>query len=305
MVNKPSGFRFQLSGFRGVRAAVDPVSLVLVVVVLGGGAMLAGWKPSLWFKKKPPTEQVTKLQADLAKAQADLAAARQAKADADQAERGKQEDQVRWSQQMAEGAADSLRRVPTEHRTAETQLAGDLLARANFGLAAAIGALPREKQAEILAIVDKALSGVQAERDEARAALQAKDRELQAVTIEREQVKAQLPILAAQLETKEAKAQAVLAELTVKTNEIKVYAATADAKDREAGTLGAAAARWMRILIYAVLGWAFTAYVLPLLLKLLRPGRTKNILRDLTGYATGGMLYHDAKKKLAKSNPSA
>lgn len=275
------------------------IETIVIVAALGAAATLAGWKPLQFLKPKPPTAQVTALQADLAKAQAELEAARVARADAAAAERARQEQQVRWAQQMASGAADTLLRQPAAHRTAETQLASDLLARANFGLAAAIGALPVDKQAEILAIVDKALSGVQVERDEARAALAAKDRELQAVTADREQIAQKLPILAAQLEAKEEAAQTVQAKLKAKTDEALVIAEKLDAKAREAGSLGAAAERWLRVLIYAALGWAFLAYGLPPLLKLMRPGRTKNILRDLTGYATSGLLYHDAKKKLA------
>lgn len=283
---------------QSTRAAVDPVTLTLIVVLGLGGAHLAGWKPFRFLQKKPPTEQVTQLQADLAKAQLELEAARQAKAAAEAAELAKKDEQTRAGQQMAEGAAEAISRIPAEHRTPESLLARDLLARANVRLAAAIGALPPAQQAEILRIVDQALSNVEADRQAAAAALAAKDAEIHRITLEREQIRLQLPVLEAKLEAKEAVAKTVQAELTVKTNEVLVIADKLDKKDREAGSLGAAAGRWFRILIYAVLGWAFAAYVLPLLLKFLRPGRTKNILRDLTGYATGGMLYHDAKKKL-------
>lgn len=281
------------------RGAVDPITLGVVVVVLGFGAKLAGWKPSEMFRRKPPTEQVTKLQTDLAKAQAEAEAARLQLAAAAAAERAKQEEQLRWSQQMGEGAADALRRLPVEKRTAETQLASDLLSRANFGLAAAIGNLPREKQAEIIAIVDKALSAVQAERDEARSALVAKDAELHALTIEREQVKAQIPVLQAQLETKAATARAVQAELTVKTSEVNAWAEKADLEKRQSATLGAALERWIIAAACLGGGWFFLAYLAPHLLKLLRPGRTKNFLRDTIGHLTGGQLYRDAKKKIS------
>lgn len=284
---------------KSLRGAVDPVTLVVVVVVFFGGAKLAGWKPLQVLKRKPPTEQVTKLQEDLVKAQSELEAARAAAKAATEAERAKQLEQVQWGQQMTEGAAASLQRLPLEQRTAETQLAADLLARGNLALAMAVGDLPREKRVEILAIVDKALSHVQAERDEARAALQAKDAELKHVAADRETIKAQLPVLEAKLQAKEADARAVQAELTVKTNEVKIYADKADAKEREAGSLGAAASRLVKVIILMVGGWFFAAYGLPPLLKLMRPGRTKNILRDVTGYATGGLLYRDAKKKLA------
>ncbi len=56
----------------------------------------------------------------------------------------------------------------------------------------AIGTLPPDKQAEILHIVDGALSTVQAERDAARRALEAKDEELKVVSRERDEIKKEL-----------------------------------------------------------------------------------------------------------------
>jgi hypothetical protein len=274
------------------------IETIVIVAALGAAATLAGWKPLQFLKPKPPTSQVTALQTDLAKAQAELEAARAARDAAAAAERARQEQQVRWAQQMASGAADTLLRQPAAHRTAETQLASDLLARANFGLAAAIGALPVDKQAEILAIVDKALSGVQAERDEARTALAAKDRELQAVTADREQIAQKLPILAAQLEAKESAAQTVQAKLKAKTDEVLVIAEKLDAKAREVGSLGASVDRILFWVLVIAGGWLFLVWGLPWVLKLLRPGRTKTVLREISGWAHGA-LYLDAKKKLA------
>lgn len=287
------------------RGAVDPVSLVVVVVVLGGGALLAGWKPLQVFRKKPPSAEVTRLQTDLSAAQAELAAARKAAADAATAERAAQEEQVRNAQQMTAGASAALARQPAEHRTPQTQLASDLLSRAEFVLGRAIGGLPGDKQAEIVAIVDKALSGIQSERDEARRLLAAKDAELQAITIEREQIKAQIPTLAAQLEAKEAKAQAVQAKLEVKTTQLGIWADRADKRERESGSLSASLERlifWASVLVGLYL---FAAYGVPPLLKIMRPGRTKTILRDVAGFASGGLHYLDARKKLkeARSTP--
>lgn len=281
------------------RGAVDPVTLCLIAALALGGAKLAGWKPLAVFQKKPPTEQVTKLQADLAAAQAELERARQERAAAEAAERLKQEQQVRWAQQMAEGASAALARQPAEHRTAETQLASDLLARSNVGLAAAIGALPPDKQAEILRIVDQALSRVQAERDEARAALCAKDSELQLVTQDREAIKAQIPVLSAKLATQEAVVHEVQSALTLKTNEVKTWAQLKQASDREAGSLSAALGRWVNAAIAIGCAYVFLAYVLPGLLKHLDDGPLKRSLRNISGYLTSGLLYHDAKKKLS------
>jgi hypothetical protein len=275
------------------------VEIIVISALALGGAQLAGWKPLQIFRKKPPTAQVTQLQADLAKAQAELEAARLAKAAAEAAERARQVEQVQWAQQMTTGAGEAIARIPSEHKTAESRLAADLIARGNFALALAVGDLPREKRVEILSIVDKALSGVQAERDQARAALAAADAELQQVTRAREQIAAEIPVLAAKLETKDAEVRAVQAVLTVKTQEVVQIADRLDAKDREAGSLGASLNRLLRVGALLGAAWLFLGWGAAPMLKLMKPGRLKNFLRDMIGYLTSGFLHHDAKRKLA------
>lgn len=280
------------------------IETVVALSLLGGLAGVAGWKPLQLFKKRPPTAQVTQLQADLAKAQAELEAARAIAAAAAAQERARQEEQVRWAQQMTTGAGEAIARIPPEHKTAESRLAADLIARGNFALALAVGDLSREKRIEILAIVDKALSGVQSERDQAVAALAVADSELQRVTRQREQIAAEIPILEAQLDTKAADARAIQAELTVKTVEVNSYAAKMDAKERDNGSLSTAFRRLCYAAAGAVALWLFLSWGAAPLLKLMRPGRTKNFLRNVIGYLTSGYLHHDAKRKLSAKNVS-
>lgn len=286
---------------RSLRAAVDPVSLVLIAALALGGASLAGWKPFAFLKPKPPTAQLTQLQADLAASQAALAQARLAAEEAARLESARQAEQVRWAQQMGEGAALALNRQPAEHRTAQTQLAGDLLTRANVGLADAIGGLPPAKQAEILSIVDRALSASQAERDEARAALAVKDAELRTVSAQRAEIAAQIPALTAKAARLSAEVAETQAAVTVKTNEVKTWAELKQASDRAAGSLSAALQRWINGCLIVAAAYAFLAYILPGLLKHLDDSPVKRGLRNLSGYVLNPLLHHDAKKKISRA----
>jgi hypothetical protein len=281
--------------------------VIEVLVIAAAGvfvAKLAGWKPSELWRKPPPTAQVRDLTAELAQLQAERDAARAAVDQARAAERARQADQVQWAQQMTAGAGEALDRQPAEHRTAETRLAADLIARGNFALALAVGDLPKEKRIEVLAIVDRALSGIEAERDAAFAALEAKDLELQATTRAREQDQASIKVIAAKLETKDADVRAVSAELALKTAEVLQVADKLDGERRQAGSLGAAIDRILFWVAVAVGVWVFLVWILPFALKFLRPGRTKNVLREISGWAHGA-LYLDAKKKIRAARAAA
>lgn len=286
---------------RGSRGTIGVDLLVIAGVALAVGVVAGGWKPLELFRKKPPTAELTRLQSDLAIAQAELARANAERAAAEQAERAKQQDQVRYAQQMTAGAAESLSRQPTEHRTQQTQLASDLLKRSELALGLAIGTLPPDKQAEILRIVDGALSSVQAERDAARRALEAKDAELRKVTLERDTVKAELPKIAAKVGEAEQRAEQVQAQVMAKTELVKAAAEKLDAERRKAGSFAAQIDKLWRIAFWIAGGWAFLTFILPGIIKHMEAGRIKNLLRDVSGYAANPLLYHDAKRKLSKA----
>lgn len=284
---------------RSVKGTIGVDLLVIAGVALAVGVFAGGWKPMELFRKKPPTAELTRLQTDLALAQAELARANAAKVAAEEAERARKDEQVRYAQQMASGAAESLSRQPTEHRTPQTQLASDLLRRSELALGLAIGTLPPDKQAEILRIVDGALSTVQAERDAARRALEAKDAELRQVTLERDAVKAEIPKLAAKAQDAEERAEQVAAQVTAKTELVKAAAEKLDAERRKAGSFAAQVDKLWRIAFWIAGGWAFLTLILPGIVKHLEAGRLKNLLRDVSGYAANPLLYLDAKRKLA------
>lgn len=282
------------------RGTIGIELLLIAGAALAVGVVAGGWKPAEWFRKKPPTAELTVLQSKLSDAEARLKEAEAIAEAARQAERAKQEAQVRHAQQMQSGASEAIRRQPPEHRTPQTALASDLLNRAEFALGLAIGNLSPELRAEITAIVDGALSSVQAERDAAKAALLAKDAELRTVTRERDAIKDELPKLAAQVAQAERQADEIKAKVAAKVEEVKTVANVLDAERRKAGSLSAQIDKLWRIVLWIAGAWAFITFILPGLVKHMDAGTAKNLLRDVSGYAGNPLLYHDAKKKLQK-----
>lgn len=292
------------------------VEVALISALIGIAAMTFGnWKPFKRFEKGPPVEQVTKLQQDLDKAKADLAESKANLADAQareraaaEAERALKDMQLRQAQQMQSGAIESLDRQPVEHRTEQTKLATSLLKRSELALALAIGRLPPDQQAEILRIVDKALSDVAADRDEAQRLLKLKDEELKVITKERDGLKQELPKLAAKVEAAEAKVDAAEAKVATKDKEVKVavtklsvWATLKDRADRQASSLAGQFDALVNGLLWLAGLYVFIVYLLPGIVKHMQSGPLKNILRNISGYAANPLLYHDAKKKLAEA----
>lgn len=281
--------------------------IVELLVVAGAGLLIGvvagGWKPAEWFRPKPPTTELTVLQGRLTDAEARLKEAEITAEAARQAERAKQEQQIRHAQQMQSGASEAIRRQPPEHRTPQTALASDLLNRSEFAFGLAIGNLSPDLRAEIVKIVDGALSSVQAERDAAAAALLAKDAELKVVSRERDAIKAELPRLAAQVAQAEQKAEAIKTQVATKIDEVKAVANTLDAERRKAGSLAAQLDKLWRIAFWLGAAWLFFAFVLPVIVKALPSGAPKNALRDVAGFLSSPALYIDAKRKLSDLQP--
>ena len=274
-------------------------ALLYFIFGMGTGIFAGHWKPLAFLAPKPPTAQLTALQADLQKAQADAVAKETALKAANAAELARFTEQLRAAQQMSQGAANALGRVPVVVRTPEFVLGDSLLARANVRLATAIGKLPDDLQTEILAIVDNALSASEDARKRAEAALAAKDAEFKIVTADREQIKAQIPVLAAKVQAAEQKVESTQAKVTEKTNEVKVIADKLDAKAREAGSLlGSLDSVWHWAIGIACV-WFLLAFVVPGIVKHMASSPLKNGLRAVSGYATSPLLFHDASTKIS------
>lgn len=276
------------------------VEVALIVALVGGAALAIGnWKPFGWMEKKPPTEQLSKLQSELDKTQADLREAQAREQAAAAAERAKQEKQVRYAQQMQSGAQEALERQPVEHRTEQTKLAVSLLNRSELALALAIGQLPPDQQAEILQIVDKALSAVASERDEAQRLLRAKDDELRAVTRERDAIKDALPELQAKVKEAEAKAAAKTEEVKVAQVKLTTWAIIKGKADRHASSIAGQLDAVWNGLLWLFGGYVVIVFILPGIVKHMDAGPLKTVLRDVSGFTANPLLYLDARKKLA------
>ena len=239
--------------------------IIAVAYLLAGAIILCvalwpNWHIPAFLQRKPQTRQLSQAEVDLQAAKAQLATA-QAKLDA--AESAKQKatlTQAQYAQQMVAGVPVALALAP---QSPEVVLASQLANRASIGLAAAIGALPADKQAEIEAIVGQALSAKQAEIDRANAALKAMDAELAATTASKMRLEASLPPLQATLDEAKAQVGAKDALVAEKTQEVAQYADQHAADDAKAGSLEAYAANLLKILVIAAIVYIVVHLVLP------------------------------------------
>ncbi len=136
---------------------------------------------------------------------------------------------------MVAGIPLALARAP---QSPEVVFATGLAKRAQRGLAEAIGEIDPSKQAEMVFLVEQALSAKQAEVDAANAALALKDKELAVTTAAKKAIEDKLPALEDKAHAAENKAIAAEGIVVVKTNEVAVYADKMAEKEAEAGSLG-------------------------------------------------------------------
>lgn len=280
---------------------VAETAVVIFLAGMAAGVFFGNWNP--FYKllgKEPPTKQLTQLQAERARAVAEHAA-RIAELEESQAEeRAALESQVRSAQEDSVGVAESIRRVPAEHRTAEVELAAAMNQRVSLKLAAAIGQLPPAQQRAMIDLIDKALSEKQAELDEAKRMLAARDAEFATLTAQRDNlVRETIPKLQKRAEEAENKALELDAKVIEKTADVKQWAADKYASDAQARTLEGTIAKLFKLGALLAAGYFFVAFVLPGLIKHMGSGRVKNFLRGVAGYLTSPLLYHDAKKKIS------
>lgn len=234
-----------------------------VLYVLGALAatqLVPNWRLSNLFAKGPGTAQLTEAQKKLDQLQADSTAALAKLKSAQDEALAKQQEQIRYSQEMEAGAVEALKRAPV---STEVTLASGFLTRANAGLSAAIGNLPQAQQAEIMAIVEGALSSKQAEVDAAKATLAQRDKDLAGETAQRKLLEAQIPPLTAAVAAKEKQVIAAQSVVTAKTAQVVAYADKAAKEAEESGSLGALVERLGWILGTVVMVLIFANWILP------------------------------------------
>lgn len=276
----------------------EVVTLVLLVVgILGATQLVPNWRVGNLFKKGPPIAQLQaeqakldKLKADAAKAEADLKAAI-ARAQAETKE------QVGYSQQMVSGASLVLKKAPV---SPEVTLAASFLDRASLGLKSAIGELPAARQAEIIAIVEGALSAKQAEVDAAKAQLAQRDHDLQVTIEEKKILAANIPILTAKLAAKDAEVAKTQAIVTAKTAEVITYAEKAVEKERENGSLQSLLVKIAWVVGILIAGFGFVNFVLPsLAAEFPKATKLQKVYRSVTSLTSA----HDVTDDIVKESP--
>ena len=220
----------------------DITLLLIAILTFGGGIFVGIWRPSLLFKRKPPTVELAKAMADqnkLKKDEADKRAQLEAKT---AEEKAKTDSQVQSAQAMAHGGVLALARVPAEHQVLSVKLMGSFLTRAEIRLVAIRGGkqLDPDLEDEIVSIVEGALSAKQAEVDAALAKLDKSDAGFKQVTVEKEAIakeKEQIAVQLATISTQKATVDKTVTDLTVKVAD---DANKLDAEQRKSGSLGAA-----------------------------------------------------------------
>lgn len=281
----------------------EPVSLLLILVLLGSTQLVPNWRVSRIFshKDKAKIEQLNAQLAAQEKARAEAETAQIALEKQQAEERAKLELQVQGAQQMNAGTLATLRTIPKEAQTRQTRLALSFAIRADARLTQAIGRLPDAQQAEIAQIVADLLSDAEQRVSDAELRLRKKDEEAKLLASERDELRfvaipaAKEAVLKA--EADKAKVEAKVGELT---NQVAKKAAEYEEKDREAGSLYALLRKLAFVLVLLVFGWVFFALILPGFVKTLNEGRLKTILRSIAGHTTAPILYRDASKKLTE-----
>lgn len=276
------------------RAAADPVTLGLVALIaLAAGVFGTSWKPLEVFRPKPPVEELTKLQGQLATAQTAAEQARKEKDAAVAAERAKLESQIRSAQEDNAGTQAALAVAPSGP---EVKLAKEMAVRVDLKLAAAIGDLPKANREAMLKLIADALAG---KDQEFRDAMAKRDAEFAIIVRERDALKEQIPVLVTKAAKAEETVKAVQTEVTKKTDEVKTIAKDLDEERRQKSSFKAAAEKAFNWALWIAGIWAFVTFVLPGIVKHMPEGHPlKTFLRAFAGLTTSPLLYLDASAKI-------
>jgi hypothetical protein len=283
---------------RSRRGVIDPVTLS-VLCALALGYVLGGWKPMAMFKKEPDTKKLTEMQAKLEVQQVAAASALAAVEASKKEERERLEAQVRSAQLDNEGTVAALSAIKPTQQSMETRLAAKMAQRVSLKLATAIGKLPSEQQEAMIELIQQALSDKQEEVDAANAKLAALDADFKAITAKRDELLVQIPILEANAAKSNAIALKTQAEVKAKTEEVKTWAEKTNAALKENGSLSS---NLEKLVLWAVGGYLFFTIILPGIVKhLASDNPLKGTLRNISGYLTSPMLFHDAKAKIEEA----
>lgn len=242
---------------------------VIVIAIAAGGAAVSQFPkfPNLFHHKTPPTTELVEAQKARDEALARLKVIEEQKElEKQEAEKNKLA-QLQYAQENVVAAQNTLGRVPDTQKTDELRLASQFVDRGAVGLSAAIGDLPPDRQKAILEVIDKALSGVQKERDEAQAALKQKDEELKVATVARQIAEAKIPVLQTQADTLQKTVQTKDAEIETKTAEVVKWANAKIESDKEKGIFSDLASFLKKCLFWVIGIYVGIHFILPSLVQ--------------------------------------
>lgn len=212
------------------------VTLIVLLAVLGATQLVPNWRIDNWFKKGPPTKELTEAQKKL-----DAADKRAVEAEANlqrlvEANAAKKDNQIVYSHEMIAGAIESNSHAPDSTEKAITDA---FLQRADIGLSSALKPLDPALKAEVVSIVAQLRSGDVEKIKAANAMLAEKDKQLAQATIERAKLEQEATVAKAQVVTAEKEKAALKEVVATKQNQVILYADKAREKEVEAGSFGA------------------------------------------------------------------
>lgn len=277
---------------------MNPLTIVALAAFVAG-IFTGTYKPFAGFKKGPPTAELVASQAALADAQKKAKDAQDAKEQAVAAERQRQEGQLRLVQKDVAGARAAISRVG--EATPELRVAKMFVGQIDIKLAVVIGKLPDAEAAAMIELVN----GLIADSEESKAKLAKLNEQFAVVSAERDAIKAQIPTLTDRASKAEGKVVEIQKEAANLSSKVTDWANKTFAKEKEAGSLGAALERalfWLTIAAIIIWLWISCAWWLPKLLDFLPSGQLKNFARHTAGTISGGAWYIDAHQKLTAAN---
>lgn len=236
------------------------MTLIVILAVLGATQLVPNWRIDNWFKKGPPTKELTETQAKL-----DAADKRAAEAQANldrlvAANEAKKETQIVYSHEMIAGAIESNSHAP---ESTEKAITDAFLQRADIGLSSALKPLDPALKSEVITIVAQLRSGDVEKIKAANAMLAEKDRQLNEAKAARQKLEAEAVVAKGEIAVAINEKAALKEVVAAKQTQVIAYADKAREKEVEAGSFSATITKlgWACGILLAI--FIFANWILP------------------------------------------
>lgn len=239
----------------------EVVTIVLVILGLAGLSQLVpNFRPSNWFKKGPPTAELTAAQKKADDADKKVSDLQHQVQTLETAQAAQKDTQVNYSHEMVTGAIEANNHAPD---STEKAIVDSFLQRADIGLNSAVGKLDPALRTEVINIVAQLRSGDVEKIKAAQDMLAEKDKELAAATTARAKAESDTKTATTKLDAAVKDAATTKELVTAKQAQVVAYADKAFAQEKEAGSLSALVGKLEWILFVGVLILAFANWILP------------------------------------------